>query len=362
MSAAAERAAPAAIAEIDTPAVLIDLGKAEANLARAQAYADAHGLALRPHIKTHKLPRFARRQVELGAVGITCQKVGEAEVMADAGITDIFIPYNILGRDKLDRLAALHERVAISVTADSTVTVDGYAARFTDPDHPLPVLVECDTGAGRCGVQTVTEAVALARRIAAAPGLRFDGLMTYPPRGGASEVDSFLRKAREALEAASLPVRRVSSGGSPDLYSAHLVTSADEYRPGTYIYSDRMQVAFGLGSLEDCALTVLATVVSRPTADRVVLDAGSKALAADPAPVPGHGHIVEYPEAVVATLSEEHATVDVSRCARKPRIGEVVRVIPNHVCVVSNLFEAVHLVEGDTVVERVPVAARGRLG
>jgi D-serine deaminase-like pyridoxal phosphate-dependent protein len=349
------------VLDLDTPAVVIDRRIAEANLARAQAYADANGLKLRPHIKTHKLPLFAKRQVELGAIGITCQKLGEAEVMADAGLTDILVPYNILGPAKLDRLAALHARISIAVSADSATTVEGYAARFTDSGHPLPVLIECDTGADRCGVQSPEEALALARLIDAAPGLQFEGLMTYPPRGRVVEVNAWLTAARDLLADAGLAVRSISNGGSPDFYSAAMVTVATEHRPGTYIYSDRMQVAFGLGTLEDCALTVLATVVSRPTADRAVLDAGSKALAADTAPVPGHGHIVEYPDAVVTSLSEEHAVVDLSACAEKPAVGEKVRIIPNHVCVVSNLFDAVHLAEDGRVTERVPVAARGLL-
>ncbi len=349
------------ILDLETPAVAIDLAKVRANLARAQAHADAHGLKLRPHIKTHKLPLFAKLQCEMGATGITCQKVGEAEVMADAGLTDIFIPYNILGAAKLNRLLALHKRVTLSVTADSAVTIAGYAGHFTDPDHPLPVLVECDTGMGRCGVQTVEEAVSLAKQIDAAPGLRFEGLMTYPPRGEPEAVERWLADAIAALRESGLAVSTVSNGGSPDFYRAERVTSATEHRPGTYIYSDRMQVAFGHGTLEDCALTVLATVVSRPTDNRAIIDAGSKALAADTAPVPGHGHIVEYPDAVIASLSEEHGIVDLSRCATKPEIGEKLRIIPNHVCPVSNLYDAVNLVEGDRVTETLVVAARGRL-
>ncbi len=348
--------------EIETPAVLIDMDRVEANLARAQAYAEANGLALRPHVKTHKLPELAQRQMALGAVGITCQKLGEAEAMADGGLADIFMPYNILGGRKLDRLAALNDRVALSVTADSAETVAGYAARFS-PDKPLRVLVECDTGAGRCGVQTPDEAVDLAQKIAAAPGLRFGGLMTYPPRGATNATNEWLAEAKSALESAGLPCGTISTGGTPDLMKAAEISVATEYRPGTYIYSDRMQVAWGHGGLDDCALTVMATVVSRPTETRAVLDSGSKALAADPAPAPlrGHGHIVEYPDAVVVSLSEEHAVVDLSASSRRPAIGETVRVIPNHACVVTNLFDEVHLVRGDDVVREAPVTSRGRL-
>jgi D-serine deaminase-like pyridoxal phosphate-dependent protein len=181
---------------LDTPAVLVDVEKAAANLLRAQAYADAHGMKLRPHIKTHKLPHFARRQLELGAIGITCQKLGEAEVMADAGIADIFIPYNIIGEGKLRRLRALSERADISVTADNAFTVDGYSDTFADAPRPLPVLVECDTGGKRCGVQTIADIVTLARHIADKPGLRFAGLMTYPPRGSVEATNAYLTKAR----------------------------------------------------------------------------------------------------------------------------------------------------------------------
>jgi len=348
--------------QIDTPAVLIDMDVVEANLKRAQDYADAHDLALRPHVKTHKLPQMAQRQCALGAIGITCQKIGEAEAMADGGLTDIFLPYNILGAAKLDRLAALNDRVTLAVTADSATTVQGYAGRFA-ADKTLTVLVECDTGAGRCGVQTAAEAVDLARLIDAAPGLIFGGLMTYPPKDGAATADAWLLQAQAALEDAGLPPPVISSGGTPDLMRAGDAKATTEYRPGTYIYCDRMQVALGHGSLDDCALTVKATVVSRPTPTRAVLDSGSKALAADRAPGPatGHGHIVDFPGAVITGLSEEHAVVDLSGCDAVPAVGDTVRVIPNHACVVTNLFDRVHLIRGDTVEEIADVTSRGKL-
>ncbi|MET3925466.1 D-TA family PLP-dependent enzyme [Devosia sp. 2618] len=350
------------ILDLDTPAVLIDLDRVEANLKRAQDYADAHGLKLRPHIKTHKLPRFAKRAMELGAVGITVQKLGEAEVMADAGISEIFMPYNIIGRDKLDRLKALHERVHITVTADSTETVEGLSAEFANSETPLTVLVECDTGMGRCGVQSPAAAVALAEKIANSPGLSFGGLMTYPAAGQVEANAAFLSEAKAALAAAGLPAAIVSNGGTPDLWRAHEVTAATEHRPGTYIYMDRYQVAKGVGGFEDCALTVLATVVSRPTEDRAIIDAGSKALTSDTLGLAGFGLIEAYPDAVIVGLSEEHGTIDLSKCATKPKIGDKLRIIPNHACVVSNLFDDVTLISGDAVVETVAVAARGKVG
>jgi D-serine deaminase-like pyridoxal phosphate-dependent protein len=346
---------------LDTPCVLIDLTKVEANLARAQKYADARGLKLRPHIKTHKLVRFARRQVELGAVGITCQKLGEAEVMADGGITDIFLPYNILGPSKLARLKALARRIKISVTADNATIVAGLAATFADSETPLEVLVECDTGMGRCGVQTPAEALTLARMIAAAPGLAFAGLMTYPAAGKVEANAAWLSEAVELLTRGGLAPRIVSNGGSPDLWRAGEVKAATEHRPGTYIYLDRYQVAKGVGGLEDCALSVLATVVSRPTPDRAIVDAGSKALTSDTLGMDGFGLVVEYPDAVIRSLSEEHGAIDLTNCSAKPDVGERVRIIPNHACVVSNLFDRVALVNADGSIEMQRVDARGRV-
>jgi D-serine deaminase-like pyridoxal phosphate-dependent protein len=346
---------------IATPAVLIDVDRVEANLTRAQAYANRHGVRLRPHIKTHKLPMFARRQIELGAIGITCQKIGEAEVMAEAGIDDIFLPYNIVGADKLLRLRALALRTRLAVTADSRATVDGYSAAFADAPERLPVLVECDSGASRCGVQSPAEAVALAETIENSRGLIFRGLMTFPPPGRTAETEAWLSEAAALLAKSGLPASVVSNGGTPDLYRAHEVRTATEHRPGTYIYLDRYQVAKGVGSLDDCALTVLTTVVSRPTADRAILDAGSKTLTSDTLGMTGFGLITAYPEAAITGLSEEHGHVDLSASAAKPAIGERVRVVPNHACVVSNLFDTVYLVSGDAVVDAVPVAARGRV-
>jgi D-serine deaminase-like pyridoxal phosphate-dependent protein len=328
------------IADLETPCVVIDVARVEANLAKAQAHANANNYALRPHIKTHKLPRFAKRQIELGAVGVTTQKLGEAEVMADAGIADIFVPYNIVGDKKLARLAALNDRVTLSVTADSPDTVAGYAATFLGRAKPLTVLIECDTGGGRCGVQSPAQALALARQVAMSPGLRFGGLMTYPARGTFAEADRWLADAKALIEQAGIAVPRITSGNSPDIWHTG-DTVVSERRPGTYIYFDRSQMAYGVASFADCALTVLATVVSRPTATRAVIDAGSKSLTSDTLGLDGFGVIRGHEEIVITALSEEHG------------------VIPNHVCVVSNLFDVVNLIGADGEIETVPVAARG---
>lgn len=346
------------IADLDTPAVLIDIDRVEANLQRAQAHATKEGYALRPHIKTHKLPRFAKRQVELGAVGITVQKLGEAEVMADAGLTDLFLPYNILGAKKLARLKALNERVTLSVTADSPDTLSGYAATFT-AGKPLTVLVECDTGGGRCGVQTPAQALALARHIGLSPGLRFGGLMTYPPLHDVEKSNAWLSEAVALLGQAGIAVPRVSSGNSPDMW-APASAPVTERRPGTYIYYDRFQVKEQVASFDDCALTVLVTVVSRPTATRAVFDAGSKSLTSDLLNLEGFG-LVMGTDLTVKGLSEEHGVIELPVASDWPRVGERLRIIPNHACVISNLFDTVTLISGDEVKEIVPVAARGRV-
>lgn len=349
------------IADLDTPAVLVDLDRVERNLARWQAYCDRHGIRNRPHIKTHKVVELARRQVALGAVGICCQKLGEAEVMAAGGLDDILIPFNLLGTAKLGRARQLAARLALEVSADSAPVVDGLAEAFAGTGRPLPVLVECDTGARRCGVQTPEAARELALRIAAAPALRLGGLMTYPAKGAPDRAAAFLAEAKALIEAAGVAVPKVSSGGTPDMWRAHEHAVVTEYRVGTYIYNDLMEVACGAASLEDCALTVLTTVVSRPTPDRAILDAGSKSLTSDLNGQTGYGRIVEHPEAVIYGLSEEHGHVDLTACPTRPALGQKVRVVPNHACPVSNLFDRIVTVRGDRVEGSLAVAARGRV-
>ena len=280
--------------------------------------------------------------------------------MADAGLTDIFLPYNILGEAKLARLLALHRRITISVTVDNGVSLAGLAAAFSDKAHRLKVLIECDTGMGRCGVQTPDEALMLARKITAAPGLRFGGLMTYPAAGGFAAAEAWLGEAAAFLARFGLQCETVSSGGTPDLWASGNASLITEYRPGTYIYLDRYQVAQGVGSIDDCALTVLATIVSHPTRDRAITDAGSKALTSDTLGMTGFGILPDHPGALVSSLSEEHGTVALN--GANLNVGDRVRILPNHACVVSNLFDEVYLISGDKVIEILPVAARGRVG
>ncbi len=346
--------------QVATPMPVIDEDRLAANIARVQTYCDTHGKAFRPHIKTHKIAAIARQQVEAGAVGLNCQKVTEAEVFADAGFDDILITYNILGPAKLVRLKALNARVTkLAVVADSETTVAGLASAF-DADRPLSVLVECDTGGKRCGVQTPEAAVALAERIAAAPGLRFGGIMTYPSIGGAAQVEVFMARTMALLAEKGMecPVR--SSGGSPDLFSAHLVPSASEHRAGTYVYNDRSMVRAGHCTEDDLAMHILATVVSRPAPDRAVLDSGSKALTSDLLGFSDYGSIVGFEGARIVSLSEEHAVVGISGCTRPfAAIGAMVKVVPNHTCVVTNLFDRMVFHRNGIVTRVENVDARG---
>lgn len=356
----AETARPGqTIESLSTPRPVIDEERLARNIARVQSYMDGHGLRFRPHIKTHKIPALAAEQRAAGAVGINCQKITEAEVFAAAGFDDILITFNILGAEKHERLAALHARIGgLKVVADSKVTVDGLSAVFSG-GRPLPVLVECDTGGGRCGVQSPQEAFDLARHIEGSPGLTMAGLLTYPRPGGHGEVQAFLEQSLALLQAAGLPCPIISNGGTPSLFEAHLVTAATEHRAGTYIYNDRAMVRAGHCAEEDCAMHVLATVVSRPTATRAVIDAGSKALTSDLLGFSDYGVVVGYPGAVITGLSEEHGVIDLTACESRPAIGEKIRIIPNHTCVVSNLFDSM-VFHRNGIVSRVePVTARG---
>jgi D-serine deaminase-like pyridoxal phosphate-dependent protein len=346
------------IDQLETPVAIVDLDRMEANIARFQRYLDEHGIANRPHIKTHKIPAIAHMQLAGGAVGITCQKLGEAEVMADAGINDIFLPYNILGAAKLDRLMRLAERVAISVTADSETTVRGLADAARTAGRTLPVLVEFDTGYGRCGVQSPQEAASLARTIADSSNLHFGGLMAYPTN---QHTDDFVRATRDLLAGDGIPIERVSGGGTQCMWRAHEHPEVSEHRAGMYIFGDRYTLKNNAIALEDCSFKVLTTVVSRPTADRAILDGGSKTFSSDLLGLEGHGLILEYPDARFYSMSEEHGHVDLSACASKPAIGDRVTVIVNHCCPVANLFNQLVGVRNNQVEVVWPVAARGMI-
>lgn len=347
--------------QFGTPAVVIDLDVVERNIARVQALCEAAGVANRPHIKTHKSPVIASMQRDAGARGITCQKIGEAEVMADGGHDDILIAYNILGEEKLGRLGRLLARTKVTVAADNPTVVAGLPQAAAIAGRNLDVVVECDTGRRRAGVETAAEAVALAREIASRPGLSFSGFMLYPPENAMAETQAFLDAATAGVREMGLEPRMVSSGGTPNLVNLGRIQGVTEHRAGTSVFNDRMMLAAGVAQLEDCALTVYATVVSRAGAERGIVDSGSKTLTSDTGGLEGHGLILEHPQAKIARFAEEHGFLDLSGCNDRPQVGDVVRIVPNHVCVVVNMVDRLVTVRGGEIVGELPVAARGRL-
>ncbi len=347
--------------ELETPAVTIRLDRLEANIARAQAELDRHGVANRPHIKTHKIPAIARMQIAAGAIGITCQKLGEVEVFADAGAADdILITYNIVGEAKAERLMHLSKRVGrLAVVLDNEVVARGLSEAARRLDADVRFLVECDTGMGRNGVQNPQEAFGLAQLARNLPRMHFEGLMTFP--NSFPKTNDFFERALKLFGDAGIPVPIVSGGGSPALKTVEKFPMMTEHRAGTYVYNDVMMVTAGGAAWDDCAMQVRLTVVSRPAADRATLDAGSKVLTSDQYFLKDYGRIVEYPEARIVTLSEEHATVDLSDCKERPEVGETVNVIPNHCCVVSNMVDEVYGVRDGEIEVVWPVAARGKV-
>jgi D-serine deaminase-like pyridoxal phosphate-dependent protein len=344
------------VQDLETPSVLIDLDKMQQNIIKMQALCDNLGLAFRPHVKTHKIPDIARRQIEAGAVGIACQKLTEAAVFIEAGIGDILIPYNIVGAQKAKRLAdmALFNRVTVS--ADSLYVLDGLAEAGKANQIALRVLVELITDQNRAGT-TVEGAVELAQRIDADEHLHFAGLLIYPSD---PSIRPMLQETLLRLDEAGIGVDIVSGGGTGAALHAQDIPELTELRVGTYIFNDWTTVLNGWATLDDCAMTVMATVVSRPTAERAILDCGSKTLTSDVIDG-GYGFIVEYPEARIYKLNEEHGYVDVSACDPRPDIGEIVHVVPVHTCVVTNLHNIIYGVRGDEIEVEWSVAARGRV-
>jgi D-serine deaminase-like pyridoxal phosphate-dependent protein len=350
-----------AVRDLDTPVVTIDLDVMEANIRHVQSHLDRLGVGNRPHVKTHKVPAIGRLQLDAGALGIVCQKIGEVEVFADAGVApDVLLPYNVIGPQKTERLMAVAGRVGrLTVALDSEPVARGLAEAAGRHGRDLPFLIECDTGGGRVGVQTPEAALALARAAARLPRLEFRGLMTFPNRDPDTRV--FFERALALFRAAGIPVPVVSGGGTPALRTVDRFPMLTEHRAGTCVFNDAMVVSAGGATWDECAMRVRATVVSRPTDTRAILDAGTKVLTSDQYGMKGYGHVVEYPEAAVTGLSEEHAIVDLSACPERPAIGDVVQVVPNHCCVVSNMVDELYGYRRGQVEVVWPVAARGRV-
>lgn len=359
------------IGELATPIPVVDLDRMAANMVRVAEYARTHGLALRPHVKTHKSPRVARDQLAHGATGLTCATLREAEVMR-AVTDDLLIAYPPIGAARLSRFMALAQVSRLRVMLDSSEAVDALAAVLPSGGSRVGVLVELDLGMRRVGVASPADAVALARRIAPHPALEWLGVGFYPghirgpAEGQTAAIDALnwqLCDTLDALATAGLPVRVVSGGSTPALWQSHRVAGITEIRPGTSVYNDRTTAAIGACAFDDCALTVLATVISVAVPGQAVVDAGTKALGREPirgVEAPGYGVLLDRPEVVVSALSEEHGTLDLSHTDWRPAIGDQVRIIPNHVCIVTHLFDSAVGVRGDVVVEEWPIEARGR--
>jgi D-serine deaminase-like pyridoxal phosphate-dependent protein len=355
---------------LETPVPLVDLDRLERNLDRMAAYTSRHRLALRPHIKTHKSSRVAGEQVRRGAVGLTCATPLEAEVMSEV-CRDILLAYPPVGSSKLARLMALPAETDLIVALDSAEVVEQLAHAARNRGREVGVYVELDLGMHRVGLPAIEEAVALARLVATRPPLSYRGITFYPghiraPVGRQDEELDRLRRdvgaAILALDRAGLHPAVVSGGSTPTIHRAHEIEGLTEVRPGTYVYNDRLTAQAGACDWDDCALTVLATVVSTAVLGQAVIDAGAKALGREPTarPEDGFGALIDRPEVTVQRLSEEHGILDLGDTGWRPAVGEQVRIVPNHVCVAVHLHEVIHGFRDGKLVTSWPVAARGR--
>jgi D-serine deaminase-like pyridoxal phosphate-dependent protein len=354
----------------ETPIPLVDLDRLERNLDRMADYASEHQLALRPHTKTHKSPRIAAEQIRRGAVGLTCATLLEAEVMAEAS-SDLLLAYQPVGEAKLQRLLALPAECEITVALDSDWVVDELSRAARERDRRIGVLVELDLGMHRVGVPALDQAIRLAAMVAERPPLIYRGIAFYPGhlRGPGEQTEAALRQLREVLgravatlDDAGLHPEIVSGGSTPTAWRTHDIPEITEIRPGTYVYNDRTTAEIGACSWDDCALSILATVVSTAVPGQAVIDAGSKALGREPAEGggTGYGALLDRPEVVVTRMSEEHGILDLQATDWRPELGERVRVVPNHVCIAVHLHEVVYGVRANLVETSWPVTARGR--
>lgn len=359
------------ISELRTPVPLLDLEVVDRNLHRVVDLCHASGVQYRPHIKTHKIPALAQAQIDAGARGITCAKVGEAEVMAAAGLRDIFIAYTVVGKCRLERLLKLSAEATISVGVDSLEGASGLSEFFHTHGRKIDVLLEVDTGHHRCGVLP-NQAVVLALEMMRLPGIRLRGIFTHEGHVYASGTkEERLGRARQAGQAMSrladelrrnrIPAAVVSVGSSPALDAACAVEGVTENRPGTSILNDATQVYLGACNWEDCAVHYLCTVVSHPAPDRIIIDGGSKTFTSDHlADWQDYGHLIGCAGAHFRAASEEHGIISLDH-SNGLGVGEQVRVIPSHVCGSINLHDRIYAVRGNTVIDEWKVEARGRV-
>lgn len=361
------------LSEIDTPAILVDLDIMERNLARVAGYAKENGLRLRPHTKTHKSPLIGRRQLEGGAVGLTVAKVGEAEVMLRAEPADLLVAYPVIGWSKLTRLMDVARRTNVTVAVDSLFAARQISDAARAAGVTIGILAEFDAGFGRVGVSPGEPLLSLAQSIARLPHLTFEGVTFYPghikdtAEHGMEEIQEVARIVQSVvcdLERAGLEVRVVSGGSTPTLFQSHLIPRLNEIRPGTYVYNDLSTVRSGACTFEDCAVTMLCTVVSTARPEQMIVDGGSKTFSSDRLPNTAEmifGHVSEAPGARFFRMNEEHGYVEISKAEREFAVGDRVRIIPNHVCAAVNLHDQVYGIRGDSVEEVWKVEGRGKL-
>jgi D-serine deaminase-like pyridoxal phosphate-dependent protein len=356
---------------LETPAVWVDLDVVEANIGRLQRLADERGIALRPHAKTHKSVRVADLQRAAGAAGLTVGTLGEAEVFAEAGFEDLFLAYPVwTGGAKAQRLRRLLDRIDLRVGVDSAEGIDSLAAAVHGASRPLRVLVEVDSGGHRTGVEPSSAGKLAARSERA--GLEVVGIFTHgghayagpsAVEGAADDEVAALSAAAEALRREGIEPRVLSAGSTPTVRGSARPPVTEE-RPGTYVYNDRIQVLLGSCQPDQVALFVAATVVSTSVPGQFVLDAGAKALGRDAAVgAPGlGGYLPAWPDALIARLNDYHAVVSVPPGSSRPSVGEVVAIVPNHVCPVVDLHAEFVVCRDSEPLERWPVDARGRSG
>jgi D-serine deaminase-like pyridoxal phosphate-dependent protein len=354
------------VEELDTPALLIDLDVMERNLKRIASYAAAHNLRLRPHTKTHKIPELGRKQIQLGAAGLTVAKVSEAEVMVQAEPPELLVAFPVIGQRKLSRLMNIASAARITVSLDSETAAGQLSAAAAAAGIDIGVLVEFDAGLGRVGVQPGPELIALAQCIDRLPGLRFEGIAFYPGHikdasASLTALSDVVSGAAADLESAGFEVRIVSGGSTPTLLRSHEVARLNEIRPGTYIFNDRNTVEGGAVDWADCAASIMVTVVSTAVKHQMIVDGGSKTFSSDRSAGTGplsFGRVVEDPSAVFAKMNEEHGFITVENGFR---VGDRVKIIPNHICVAMNLHEQVYGVRGGNVEAVWKVEGRGKL-
>lgn len=360
------------LTELPTPVILVEEIVLNRNIERMAAYCREHKIALRPHSKTHKSLEIAQRQLAAGAIGLTVAKPAEAQVFAATGAS-LLIGYPPVTLSSLAVIDELRQTTDVTVALDSVEAIERLETIAFSGAPKVGVLVDVDLGMKRTGVGTPEESRQLAERISASASLRLDGLFCYPghidepPSEQAAELtranETILRHL-ECWARAGFSANIVSGGSTPTAYNSHVMSAVTEIRPGTYVFNDSNTLRGGHCQLADCAARVITTVVSTAVADRVVVDAGSKALARDQClsePAKGYGFVLEYPQARVRSLNEEHGVLDVSACSRAPRIGERISIIPNHICPAVNLTDAIWLRTVDGSLKQLAVDARGRV-